>query len=101
MYWINTIVQGALVGGLYALLATGLSLMFGVMRIINLAHGDFIVVSAYLAIIVMEGLGVNPLVALAIVSPLMFAVGYVLMSNAFATMGLDSHDYTQADQQAT
>jgi branched-chain amino acid transport system permease protein len=47
VYWINTIIQGALVGGLYALFATGLSLMFGVMRIINLAHGDFIVLSAY------------------------------------------------------
>ena len=78
MYWINTIIQGALVGGLYALFATGLSLMFGVMRIINLAHGDFIVLSAYLAIVVIDGLGVNPLVALAIVAPVMFAFGYVL-----------------------
>jgi len=67
-----------LVGGLYALFATGLSLMFGVMRIINLAHGDFIVLSAYLAVAVMGALGVNPLVALAIVAPAMFAVGYVL-----------------------
>ena len=78
MYWINTIIQGALVGGLYALFATGLSLMFGVMRIINLAHGDFIVLSAYLAIVVMDVVGVNPLWALAIVAPLMFVVGYVL-----------------------
>jgi len=67
-----------LVGDLYALFATGLSLMFGVMRIINLAHGDFIVLSAYLAVAVMGALGVNPLVALAIVAPAMFAVGYVL-----------------------
>ena len=78
MYWVNTIIQGALVGGLYALFAAGLSLMFGVMRIINLAHGDFIVLSAYLAIVVMNGLGMNPLVALAIVAPVMFAVGYLL-----------------------
>jgi branched-chain amino acid transport system permease protein len=78
VYWINTIIQGALVGGLYALFATGLSLMFGVMRIINLAHGDFIVLSAYLAIVVMDVVGVNPLWALAIVGPLMFLVGYVL-----------------------
>jgi branched-chain amino acid transport system permease protein len=78
VYWINTIIQGALVGGLYALFATGLSLMFGVMRIINLAHGDFIVLSAYLAVVVMDGLDVNPLVALAIVAPVMFAFGYVL-----------------------
>jgi branched-chain amino acid transport system permease protein len=78
VYWINTIIQGALVGGLYALFATGLSLMFGVMRIINLAHGDFIVLSAYLAIVVMDVVGVNPLWSLAIVAPLMFLVGYVL-----------------------
>ena len=78
MYWINTIVQGALVGGLYALFATGLSLMFGVMRIINLAHGDLIVLSAYLAIVVMDALGVNALVSIAVVAPAMFGIGYVL-----------------------
>ena len=43
MEWIDTIVQGALLGGLYALFAAGLSLMFGVMRIVNIAHGDLIV----------------------------------------------------------
>jgi branched-chain amino acid transport system permease protein len=78
VYWINTIIQGALVGGLYALFATGLSLMFGVMRIINLAHGDFIVLSAYLAVVVTGTLGLDPLLALLFVVPLMFALGYVL-----------------------
>jgi branched-chain amino acid transport system permease protein len=78
VYWINTVVQGALVGGLYALFATGLSLMFGVMRIINVAHGDFIVMSAYLAVVVMGLLGVGPLMSLAIVVPAMFGIGYVL-----------------------
>jgi branched-chain amino acid transport system permease protein len=78
VYWINTIIQGALVGGLYALFATGLSLMFGVMRIINLAHGDFIVLAAYLAVVVTGGLGIDPLLALVFVVPLMFALGYVL-----------------------
>jgi branched-chain amino acid transport system permease protein len=78
VYWINTIIQGALVGGLYALFATGLSLMFGVMRIINLAHGDFIVLSAYLAVVVTSTLGIDPLLALLFVVPLMFALGYVL-----------------------
>ncbi len=48
MTWVNAIVQGVLLGGFYALLACGLSLMFGVMRIINLAHGDIAVVGAYL-----------------------------------------------------
>jgi branched-chain amino acid transport system permease protein len=78
VFWINTIIQGALVGGLYALFATGLSLMFGVMRIINIAHGDFIVMSAYLAVAVVGLFGVNPFVALAFVVPIMFSVGYVL-----------------------
>ena len=78
MYWINTIIQGALVGGLYALFATGLSLMFGVMRIINIAHGDFIVMSAYLALPVVWILGLSPFLALIFVAPIMFGVGYVL-----------------------
>jgi len=81
LYWVNTIVQGALVGGLYALFATGLSLMFGVMRIINIAHGDFIVLSAYLAVVVIELLGVDPLVALAVVVQVMFGIGYLLQLN--------------------
>ena len=67
-----------MVGGLYALFATGLSLMFGVMRIINIAHGDFIILAAYFAIVVTETLGVDPLVALVFVAPLMFGLGYAL-----------------------
>ena len=52
--------------------------MFGVMRIINIAHGDFIILAAYLAIVVTETLGVDPLLALVFVAPLMFGLGYVL-----------------------
>lgn len=52
--WINVIVQGLLLGGLYALFATGLSLSFGVMRIINMAHGDFIILAAYLAYAIVQ-----------------------------------------------
>ena len=78
MFWINTIIQGALIGGLYALFAAGLSLMFGVMRIINIAHGDFIVMSAYLAVAVVGLLGVNPFLALICVVPIMFGAGYAL-----------------------
>ena len=90
MYWINTVVQGALVGGLYALFATGLSLMFGVMRIINIAHGDFIVMSAYLAVVAIGFLGVDPLVSLAVVVPVMFGVGYVLQRGLLNfTLGAD------------
>jgi branched-chain amino acid transport system permease protein len=78
MDWINTIVQGALVGGLYALFAAGLSLMFGVMRLVNIAHGDLIVLAAYLALVVVETLGLSPAASLVIVVPTMFVLGYVL-----------------------
>lgn len=77
MDWINAIVQGTLVGGLYALFAAGLSLAFGIMRLVNIAHGDFIVLSGYFALVVVNALGVSPLFALIIVVPLMFVVGYV------------------------
>jgi branched-chain amino acid transport system permease protein len=76
--WINVIVQGVLIGGLYAMFAAGLSLIFGVMRLVNIAHGDFIVLAAYMALIAAAGLGLNPIVAAVIVAPVMAALGYVL-----------------------
>lgn len=78
MEWVNTIVQGVLTGGLYAMFAAGLSLIFGVMRLVNIAHGDFIVLAAYLALVVTETLGLGPLVSLVVVVPLMAAIGYAL-----------------------
>jgi branched-chain amino acid transport system permease protein len=78
MDWINTVVQGVLIGGLYAMFAAGLSLIFGVMRLVNIAHGDFIVLAAYLALVVTETLGIGPLPALLIVVPLMGVIGYAL-----------------------
>src|SRR5215471_4001312 len=78
MQWVNTIVQGVFTGGLYAMFAAGLSLIFGVMRLVNIAHGDFIVLAAYLALVVTETLGLDPLVSLVIVVPLMAAIGYAL-----------------------
>jgi branched-chain amino acid transport system permease protein len=78
MQWINTIVQGVLLGGLYALFAAGLSLLFGVMKVVNIAHGDLIVAAAYLAYFVMQMLGVGPFVALLAVVPLAALAGYVL-----------------------
>ena len=78
MEWLNAIVQGVLLGGLYALLATGLSLVFGVMRLVNLAHGDLGILGAFLALVVTEATGANALVCLAVVVPLMMAIGYVL-----------------------
>jgi len=76
--WIDTLVQGILLGGLYALFATGLSLIFGVMRLVNIAHGDLIILAAFIGIAVVEGLGMHPLLCLIIVVPVMFVVGYAL-----------------------
>jgi branched-chain amino acid transport system permease protein len=76
--WINVIIQGVLVGGLYAMFAAGLSLIFGIMRLVNIAHGDLIVLAAYLALVVTQTLGFNPLWSLVIVVPAMALLGYAL-----------------------
>ena len=76
--WANVVVQGVLIGGLYAMFAAGLSLIFGIMRLVNIAHGDFIVLAAYMALVASTTLGLNPILALVIVAPLMAALGYVL-----------------------
>jgi len=90
MDWLNTIVQGVLLGGLYAMFAAGLSLIFGVMRLVNIAHGDLIVLAAYLALVVTTMLGVNPLLSILIVVPLMAAIGYALQRILLnATLGED------------
>ena len=78
MIWIDTIVQGILLGGLYALFAAGLSLVFGIMRLVNLAHGDLIVASAFLILIVVETLGLNPFLAAMVAAPALFALGWAL-----------------------
>ncbi|MBR2656780.1 MAG: branched-chain amino acid ABC transporter permease [Loktanella sp.] len=78
MMWVDTIVQGILLGGLYALFAAGLSLVFGIMRLVNLAHGDLIVMAAYVILVVVSFLGINPFLAAAIAMPLMFSFGWLL-----------------------
>ena len=78
MEWANVILQGVLVGGLYAMFAAGLSLIFGVMRLVNIAHGDLIVLAAYVALVVTQGLGLDPLISLLLVTPIMAAIGYGL-----------------------
>jgi branched-chain amino acid transport system permease protein len=78
MEWLNTIIQGVLLGGLYAMFAAGLALIFGVMRLVNIAHGDLIVLSAYVALVITEIIGVNPIVSLIAVVPVMAGLGYVL-----------------------
>ena len=76
--WVDTVLQGVLLGGLYALYAAGLSLIFGIMRLVNLAHGDLIVLAAYLILALTAFAGINPLVAFGVIVPVMFVVGYGL-----------------------
>jgi branched-chain amino acid transport system permease protein len=76
--WLSVLVQGTLLGGLYAMFATGLSLSFGIMRLVNIAHGDLIVLAAYLALATIDVTGIHPLLSLAIVVPVMALFGYAL-----------------------
>jgi branched-chain amino acid transport system permease protein len=85
MEWLNAVVQGVLLGGLYALLATGLSLVFGVMRVVNLAHGDLGIFAAFVMVVLVDVTGVGPLVGLVVVVPLMAALGYVLQRGLLET----------------
>lgn len=78
MIWLNQVIQGVLLGGYYALIACGLSFMFGVMRIINLAHGDLAVLAAFLVWAIVDRSGMSPFLALAIVLPVMGALGWLL-----------------------
>ena len=78
MQWLNVILQGVLIGGLYAMFAAGLSLIFGVMRLVNIAHGDLIVLAAYVSLLVTQAIGVDPLTSLLLVVPIMALIGYAL-----------------------
>jgi branched-chain amino acid transport system permease protein len=78
MIWLNQLIQGVLLGSYYALLACGLSFMFGVMRIINLAHGSLAVASAYAIWVLAERFELHPFLGLLMVIPLMGIVGWVL-----------------------
>ena len=85
------LIMGILLGGLYALIALGLSMAFGVMRLINLAHGDLVILGSYLAYAVVTFLGMDPILSLVICIPVMFGIGFAiqkyLMGRAFGISG--------------
>ncbi len=83
MDWINAVLQGLLLGGQYALLACGLSLIFGVMRIVNLAHGVLAVASAYLALWLIQQTGMPAFLTIVLVIPVLAAVGYAIQRGLF------------------
>jgi branched-chain amino acid transport system permease protein len=76
--WINQILQGILLGGLYTMFASGLSLSAGVMRFVNIAHGDFIVLACFLLLVLTTTCGLDPVVATLAVLPIAFVVGFAL-----------------------
>ena len=75
---VQTVLLGLLVGGVYALLASGLTLIFGVMHVINIAHGAFLILAAFLTYSLWTGIGLDPLLAIAITTPAMFAFGWAI-----------------------
>jgi branched-chain amino acid transport system permease protein len=88
---LSPIVMGLLLGGLYALIALGLSMVFGVMRLINLAHGDLVILGSYIAYAIVTYLGMDPVLSLVICIPVMFGIGFAiqkyLMGRAFGISG--------------
>jgi len=76
--WLGTLVEGIMLGGLYALFAAGLSLIFGIMRLVNLAHGDLIVLAAFVVLVVAATLGLDPFTAAVLAAPILFVFGYAL-----------------------
>jgi branched-chain amino acid transport system permease protein len=79
---VQALILGLLIGGVYALLASGLTLIFGVMNVINVAHGAFLIFSAFLTYSIWTATGLDPLVAIAITTPAMFGFGWLLYSGA-------------------
>ena len=78
MEWVQILVLGLLLGGVYAMMASGLTLLFGVMRVVNLAHAAFILVAAYLTYALFENVAMDPMISLFVTMPLMFGLGVAL-----------------------
>lgn len=75
---LQTLLQGILLGGFYAVMVLGFSIIWGVMGVINLAHGEYLMIGAYLAWIFSNSLGMDPFFSLILIMPIMFVVGYVI-----------------------
>ncbi|NLY37764.1 MAG: branched-chain amino acid ABC transporter permease [Firmicutes bacterium] len=84
--FINILLNGLLLGGIYAITAVGLSLQYGVARILNIAHGEFIMFSAFITWMLHTTLGINPLLCLAVAGPLMFVLGYLIQKFLYKTL---------------
>jgi branched-chain amino acid transport system permease protein len=83
---LDMVIAGLLLGGIYALIAVGLSLQYGVARVLNIAHGEFIMLGAFGTWWLFTALGINPLLSLAICGPIVFAIGFILYRTLFTRL---------------
>jgi len=87
---LNIVIGGLLMGGIYALIAMGLSLQYGVARVLNISHGEFIMLGAFIIWALYSAFGINPLVSLAIGGPLIFIIGFLLYRTLFTRLRISS-----------
>jgi branched-chain amino acid transport system permease protein len=81
--YLEAIVSGILLGGLYGIIGVGLSMVFGIMRQVNLAHGEFMILSSYFSLLFLHLIGLHPLLTLFLVLPIMFAIGFFMQAFLF------------------
>src|SRR4030042_4635782 len=87
--FLNIVLGGLLIGGIYSLVAMGLSLQYGVARVLNIAHGEFLMFGAFITFWLQQN-HVDPLLSIVIIGPFMFIVGYILYRTIFTTIRLKS-----------
>lgn len=83
---LDIVVSGLLMGGIYALIAMGLNLQYGVARVLNISHGEFIMLGAFITWALYSAFGINPLISLAICGPLTFVIGFLLYRTLFTSL---------------
>ena len=74
----NPIMNGLLLGGLYGIVGIGMSMIFGIVRVVNLAHGDLVILASYLSFVTLSIFNVSPLLTLVLVIPAMFLIGFIV-----------------------
>jgi branched-chain amino acid transport system permease protein len=87
---LNIVIAGLLMGGIYALIAMGLNLQYGVARVLNISHGEFIMLGAFITWVLYSAFGINPLVSLTIGGPLTFIIGFLLYRTLFTRLRISS-----------
>jgi branched-chain amino acid transport system permease protein len=83
--FLNIFIGGLLIGGIYSLVSMGLSLQYGVARVFNIAHGEFLMFGAFITYW-LQGLGVDPLLTVIVIAPMMFIVGFILYRTIFTSL---------------